>query len=345
MEPVHETISPSDRATQRELAMLMMGSRVTQMIHVAAKLGIADRLAHGPQSAEALAQATGVQPHALYRLLRGLASLGIFAETDHSAFSLTPLAEWLRSDHPGSLHGFAVLYGEPWLWQAYGALMHSVQTGQTAFHHVHGTDLFGYLAQHPEDAAVFHQAMTALSNQELEAILAAYDFSQVQHLVDVGGGEGALVAAVLQAYPTLHATLFDVAPAIERAAAQLSQRGLADRCTRVEGDFFQFVPAGGDLYVLKHVIHDWLDDESIAILKNCRAAIAAGGRLMIVERVIVEGDPSQDAKLFDINMMVSAGGLERTDQEYAALLDAAGFRLERVIPTASPVSLIEATAA
>jgi hypothetical protein len=345
MEPNDEAPAPIDRAAQRELANLIMGFRVTQMIHVAAKLGIADQLSGGPRSAGELAQATGVQPQALYRLLRALASLGIFAESDNGVFRLTPLAELLRSDRPGSLRGLAVLYGEEWIWRAYGAMLHSVQTGETAFDHVHGTDIFGYLAQHGEAATVFHQAMTAFSGQELEAILTAYDFSQVQHVIDVGGGEGALVAALLLAYPTLRATLFDLAPAIEAAAPQLAAHGFLDRCALVSGDFFQSLPAGGDLYVLKRVIHDWPDEQSLAILKQCRAAIGAGGRLLIIERVITQDDSSREGKLFDINMMVSAGGQERTDVEYGALLAAAGFRLARVIPTPSPVSLVEATPA
>lgn len=329
----------------QQLANLIMGFRVTQMIHVVAKLEIADKLSQGPRFSHELAAMTSAHPQALYRLLRALASLGIFAELEDGYFGLTPLSNLLRSDHEGSLHGLALLYGEGWIWQAYGALLHSVQAGETAFQHVHGCDFFSYLGQHPDAAGVFHQAMTGFSHQELEAIMAAYDFSQVQHLVDVGGGEGALVVALLKAYPTLRATLFDLAPAIERAATNMTSHGLLERCALVSGDFFESVPSGGDLYVLKRVIHDWQDEQCIVILKQCRAAISLEGRLLIIERVITHGERSREGKLFDINMMVTAGGQERSDEEYASLLAAAGFRLRGVIPTTSPVSLVEAVAA
>jgi hypothetical protein len=257
-------------------------------------------------------------------------------------FALTPLADLLRSDHDLSLHGLALLYGDEWIWRAYGALLHTVQTGETAFHHVHGTDFFDYLGQHRDAASVFHQAMTGFSHQELEAILATYDFTQVRHLVDVGGGEGALVVALLQTYPPLRATLFDLASVIDRAATNVASQGLLERCALVGGNFFEAIPTGGDLYVLKRVIHDWPDEQCIAILRQCRAAITTEGRLLIIERVITRGDSSREGKLFDINMMVTAGGQERSDQEYASLLAAAGFRLTGVIATTSPVSLVEA---
>jgi hypothetical protein len=326
------------------LTDMIMGFRTTQLIHVAAKLGIADLLNDGPRHSEALAQATGADPQALYRVLRALTSLGIFAELNDGRFDLTPLAQLLQQDAPGSLRGLAVLYGEPWLWQAYGALSHTVQTGTTAFEFVHGANIFTYLAQHPDAAQIFQQAMTAFSGQELAAILAAYEFTNIRHAVDVGGGEGTLLAALLERYPLMQGTLFDLPPTIERVSKQRAgQTGPWARCTLVAGDFFQALPAGGDLYMLKRVIHDWPDAQSIAILKQCRIAIADTGKLLILERVIASGNDPSEAKLFDINMLVSAGGQERSREEFGALLEAAGFRLTQVIATASPLSIIEGT--
>jgi hypothetical protein len=186
--------------------------------------------------------------------------------------------------------------------------------------------------------------MTAFSGQELDAILAAYEFGQASHVVDVGGGEGALLAALLLAYPALHGTLFDLPPAIERAKEYFAQKELRARCRLVAGDFFQSIPAGGDLYILKRVIHDWRDEQSITILKQCRAAMSAGSRLLIMDRVVAPGNLPSEAKLFDINMMVSAGGQERTAAEFAALLQVAGFQLTRIIPTTCPLGIVEGLA-
>jgi hypothetical protein len=331
-----------ERTSSLVLIDMIMGFRTTQLIHVAAKLGIADLLNDGPRHSAELAQATGADPHALYRLLRALASMGIFAELNDGRFDLTPLAQLLRQDAPGSVRGLALLYGEPWIWQAYGALLHTVQTGTTAFESVHGMNIFSYLAQHPDAAQVFQQAMTAFSGQELAAILAAYDFTHVRHAVDVGGGEGALLATLLEHYPTMQGTLFDLPPTIERVRKQRAgQAGVWARCTFAAGDFFQAVSPGGDLYLLKRVIHDWTDAQSIAILKQCRIAMADEGKLLILERVIAPGNDPSEAKLFDINMLVSAGGQERNSEEFGALLEAAGFRLTQVIATASPLSIVE----
>lgn len=326
------------------LGNLIMGFRTTQLLHVAAKLGIADLLSQGPRHSHDLAQEVGAEPQALYRVLRALASLAIFAEREDGRFELTPLAQLLQSHGPGSLRDLAVLYGEEWVWHTYGALWHTVHTGEPAFDHVHGMGIFGYLAQHPQAAAVFHQAMTAFSGQELDAILAAYEFAQVGHVVDVGGGEGTLLVALLSAYPTLRGTLFDLPPAIERAEAYFAEQALRGRCSLVAGDFFKSIPAGGDLYILKRVIHDWRDEQSITILKQCRTAMSTGSRLLIMERVVAPGNLPSEAKLFDINMMVSAGGQERTAVEFAALLQAAGFQLTRIIPTTCPLGIVEGLA-
>lgn len=321
---------------------MLMGFRTTQMIHVAAKLNIADLLADGPLSADDLAKTAGANPRALYRLLRALASLGIFAEREDGRFQLTPLAEPLRSTAVGSLHGAAVLYGEPWCWRAYGELLHSVKTGEPAFDHAHGLGIFDYCQQNPQAAAVFNRAMTDFTGQEVAAILEAYDFSVFKIVVDVGGGHGAFLADLLAARRELRGILYDLPHAMEGARKLMAEAGVAERCAIVSGNFFQSAPQGGDLYLLKRVIHDWDDERAVAILKNCRDAIPDAGRLLVMEKVIPPGNTPSEATLFDINMVVSAGGMERTEAEYRALLARAGFVLTQVISTARPLSLIEA---
>ena len=340
-------MSPRDRqsaataADGSALRQLIMGFRTTQMIHVAAKLGIADRLAQGPQDADALARAVGAAPRPLYRLLRALASIGIFAETPQGAFALTPAARLLQSDVPGSLRTTALLYGDAVFWDAYGRMLHSVRTGEPAFEHAHGEPLFAHLANNPDAAALFHQAMSGFSAQEMTAILAAYDFSGFAHVVDVGGGEGALVAALLGKYPQLRATVLDLATVADGAQRLLADAGLTERASFIAGDFFGEIPRGGDLYLLKSVIHNWNDAAAANILRGCRRAMSDDARVILIERVIPAANVPSEATLFDINMLVVLGSQERTESEYRALFDAAGFRLTRVVPTDSPMSLIE----
>ena len=323
------------------LRQLIMGSRVTQLIYVAAKLGLADHLEQGPRTPDALAQAVGAQPEALYRLLRALASIGLFAETEDGAFRLTPLAELLLTNPAGSVRGLAILYGEEWLWQAYGHMLYSVQTGRSAFEHIHGESLYDYLGHHPAAEAKFQAAMSGYSAQEAAAVLAAYDFSGLGTVVDVGGGHGTLVAALLEANPQLAGVVFDVASVVAAAQRRLADAGLAARATCVAGDFFAALPSGGDAYLLKSVLHNWDDAAAARILRRCRQAMSRRARLLVIERVIPSGNAPSEAKLFDINMLVTVGGQERTEREYRALFQASGFDLTQIIPTYSPLSLIE----
>ena len=331
-----------DRATFEAVRRSIMGFRTTQMLHVAAKLGVADLLKDGPQDASTLAAAVGAHPRSLYRLLRALASLGFFAESADGRFELTSLAQTLRSDIPGSLHDTALLYGDSWVWGAYAEMAHSVMTGTPAFDHVYGQTMFEYLRSHPEAAPTFDRGMSAFSQQEAAAILAAYDFSAASSLVDVGGGLGALLAAILNAYPHARGVLFEHSSVIDRARSAISTAGLADRCVLESGDFFEGVPKGGDVYMLKSVLHNWDDDRSTTILERCRDVMAPGHKLLIFERIVPLGNESSEAKLFDINMLVVLGAAERTRMEYQALLQQGGFSLARVIPTTAPVSIIEA---
>jgi hypothetical protein len=323
------------------LRQLIMGFRTTQMIYVAAKLGIADRLAEGPLRAEALAHAVGAAPRPLYRLLRALASIGIFAETPERAFALTPMARLLQSDVAGSLRTTALLYGDRLFWDAYGGMLHSVRTGEPAFAHVHGEPLFAHLANNPDAASLFHRAMSGFSEQEMNAILAAHDFSGFAHVVDIGGGQGALVAALLGMYPRMRGTVLDLATVADGAQRLLAEAGVTGRASFIPGDFFGAIPPGGDLYLLKSVIHNWNDADATNILRGCRRAMADDARLIVIERVIPAGNVPSEATLFDINMLVVLGSQERTEPEYRALFDAAGFALARVVPTGSAMSLIE----
>jgi SAM-dependent methyltransferase len=341
MNHVRPARQPSEHHLRDVLREQIMGFRTTQMIHVAAKLGLADCLAAGPRPAEELAAAVGAEPQALHRLLRALASLGIFAQDEAGDFALTPQAELLRSDVQGSLRDIALMYGEDWLWQAYGNMTHSVRTGAPAFTKTHGQPFYGYLHAHPRAAARFNAAMSGFSSHETAAILEAYDFSDARRVVDIGGGHGALLAALLRAHPQLTGAVFDLPSVVAGAATVLSELG--ERVRAVAGDFFDEAPAGADLYVMKSVLHNWDDADAERILTTCRAAMAPDARLLVIERAVPEGNAPAEAKLFDINMLVVAGGCERTELEYRRLFDAAGLVLERVIATRSPMSVIVAS--
>jgi len=330
-------LSPSDRLMQ-----LASGAWVTQMIHVAAELGVADHLASGEKPVEELAEACGAGTDGLFRLLRGLASLGIFQETAPRQFALTPLAELLRSDHPHSMRMVGRLMGDEH-YLGWADLLHSVRTGEGAFRHRYGMSVFEWYQQNPDRGAIFDGAMGDHSRAQIDALLAGYDFSGITHLVDVGGGQGLLVQKVLAAYPSLYGTVFDqpqvVAPVVVPPA-------LAGRLSVQGGDFFAAVPAGADAYLLKHIIHDWGDDACLRILEHIRAAMAPGARVLLVEQVIPPGNAPFPGKLLDLNMLVmTEGGRERTPAEYATLLGKAGLSLQRIVPTPSPVSVVEAVAA
>lgn len=324
------------------LREMIMGFRTTQLIYVAAKLNIADHLRQGPQQVDVLAKVTGAHPSSLYRLLRALASIGIFEETDDGCFQLTPLAGPLQTDVSASLHAVAMLYGENWCWQVYGNILHSVITGQPAFPHVHGQIYFEYLNNHHDAAETFNKAMTAFSEQEINAVLSAYDFSAALKVVDVGGGHGRLITAILNNNKQAHGILFDQISVLADAKNFITNAALKTRCELIAGDFFHSAPPGGDLYILKSIIHDWDDEMAIRILKNCRRVMMSDARVVLAERVVPQGNEPSEAKLFDINMLTVLGGRERTVTEYKNLLRAADLQIINVIPTSCHLSLIEA---
>jgi hypothetical protein len=333
----------TENAPQQALWQMITGCFVSQAVFTAAKLGIADLLKDGPRHPAVLAEATATHAPSLYRLLRALASIGVFIEDEQGRFGLTPVAELLRTDAPGSLRAVALLTGSPLEWGAWGDLLYSVQSGASAVPHVFGVELWEYIARHPETNDIFHQAMSNISATELRAILSAYDFSAIHTLVDIAGGHGKLLFTILQAYPQMHGILFDLPTVIERAEEQLKATGVAQRCTLVRGDMFASVPTGGDAYIMKSVIHDWDDEQAVALLRVCRTAMPAHAKLLLISRILAPANVADPGKFMDLNMLVALGGRERTTAEFEALLDAADLALSRIIPTRSPMSILECT--
>ena len=330
-----------------EVLRLATAYQASRALYVATKLGVPDLLADGPGSAEDLAAATGAHAPSLRRLMRALAAFGVLAEGGDGRFTLGALGGSLRADAPNSVRALILMYGDEDFWRTWGDLEHCVRSGETAAKHLFGAeDAFARYAADPRLGAVFNASMTVLSATTAAAVAAACDLSGVGRVVDVGGGQGRLIAALLRANSELRGTLFDLPSVVAGAPRVLAEADVADRCEVAGGDMFEAVPAGGDLYVLSRVIHDWEDARATAILGNCRRAMGRRARLVLVERVLpdrVEPTPAvQSQVLSDLNMMVRTGGRERTEGEFGALLAATGFRLERVVPTGAPVSLVEA---
>jgi hypothetical protein len=323
------------------LLQMMTGYWVSQALYVAAKLGVADLLADGPRPVEELATVTQTDASSLRRVLRALASVRVFTEARPGTFALTPLAALLRTGTPDSMRALAIMYAEE-QYRAWGDILHSVQTGETAFERQFGTSYFAYLAQHPEADRVFNEAMTGWTTQLVGAVVDAYDFSPFKTVVDVGGSYGTLLAAILRSHPVARGILFDQPHVVAAAGEQLAAAGVAERCTTVGGDFFVEVPSGGDAYVLAQILHDWDDERSVAILRQCRRAMPAHGKLLVVELVLPPGEEPFFGKWLDLHMLVLLGARERTATEYEALFRTAGFALARVIPTAAGASIVEA---
>jgi O-methyltransferase/methyltransferase family protein len=330
----------SQPSLRQQMAQMLSGYWVSQSLYVAARLGIADLLDDGPQSVADLARATSTHERSLYRLLRALASIGVFAEQAGRRFALTPLAETLCSDSSDSQRALALMVGEE-QYRCWGDLINSVRTGQTAFERLYGKPIFAYLAEHPEQARIFDAAMTSIHGHETAAMLDAYELSNIGVLADLGGGNGSTICGVLGRYPRMRGILFDLPGVIERARPALAQAGLADRCELASGSFFESVPAGADAYLLRHIIHDWDDDQATAILRNVHRAMPNHARLLLVESVIPPGNDPDWAKFLDLAMLLLPGGLERTEDEFRQLFQQAGFALTRIVPTATPVSVIE----
>lgn len=327
-----------------EMRRLIVGHALTIAISAIATLTIPDHLAEGPKDAAALARLTGTHEDFLRRLLRFLASEGVLEALDGDRFALTERSRWLRSDVAGSLRARAVFTGSSLSWTGWGKLLDGLRTGTSTVQAAFGQPLFDYLKTAP-DAATFHEFMAHQTAASVAALLEAYDFSGAREIVDVGGGQGALLAGVLRAHPRARGILFDTPGVIAGARALLDRAGVVGRCRLVGGDFFAEVPAGADLYLLKFILHDWPDAECVRILQNCRQAMAPGGRVLIVEHMISEDAGHDIARFMDINMMVFTSGRERTRGEFIDLLDAAGLQLRAAFPTPISLHALECVAA
>jgi len=331
-----------DKASpESRLLQLITGNWPMQAVYTAARLELADHLHASPKTAEELAPLVGAHAPSLYRLLRALASLGIFAEEDSGRFVMTPMADKLRKESDKSLWAAAIMMGEEH-YTAWGRLIDGVRTGKTSFNLQYGEGVFDYFEKHPEPARIFHRAMTELTSQTHVAAIEAYDFSQFRKLIDVGGGRGTLISAILRANLQLRGAVYDLPSVMEQTRRYLAEQGVADRCEALGGDFFQSIPSGADAYILSTVIHDWHNADSLRILRNIHAAMNGPGTLLLVELVLKAGNEADFGKLMDLNMLAMAGGLERTAEEFRALLAEAGFELQRIIPTRSPSHVIEA---
>jgi len=325
-------------SSEQALNQMIGGYWVTQAIYVAAELGVADCLTTGARAVEEVAEQTGANAGALYRVLRALSSVGIFQEDGDRRFSLTPLAERLRSDVPGSQRSFAIMNGAE-LYQSWGNLIHTVKKGEEAFRETYGATFFEYMTDRPDRHAIYDEAMNGIHGPETEPMLDAYNFSPFGTVVDVGGGNGATLAGILNRHPSVRGILFDLPGVADRARTLLASAGFNGRCEVVGGSFFSSVPAA-DAYVLRHVIHDWQDEECITILRNCRNAMNPDGRVLVVENVIPNGNTPSFGKWLDLMMLV-VGGRERTEKQYRELFAQSGLRLNRIVPTAHEVSVIE----
>jgi len=338
------TSSPAAGSAEhaRRLLDLSLGLLRSRVLHTAAELGLADELAAGPLTCEALADRTECDPDALYRLLRALCAMGIFTELGHRSFALNDAAHLLRSDEPRSVRDLVRYLGAGWNMRTQAEMLQSVRTGSPAFDLAHGMPLFDFLARHDADARLFDAALSRFTSGQVEAVIASYDFGRFSKVVDVGGGNGELLLALLRKHPGLRAVLLDRADVVEAAASRFAVQAMEGRIELVAGNFFESVPDGVDACILKNVIHDWTPDDAVRVLGHCKRAVGAGGTVLVVETVLKGRNAGEFGKLMDVGMMVTTGGRERDESEYAALFESAGLKLLRVIPTKSPWSLLEA---
>jgi O-methyltransferase domain len=323
------------------ILQILNGAHVAGAVACLTQLGIPDLLNGTARSSAELASELGVNPQALYRLMRATACAGVLSEGPEGMFSQTPQSRVLRSDATPSLRALAILYGREWHGVGWSHLEYCIRTGKQALEKVYGQHVFEFLRQRPEEAEIFNGAMTDLSMMDGPAVAAAYDFSGLRSIVDIGGGHGLLLATLLQKAPQLRGTLYEM-PHVLEGAKNGPLKPFLDRCTFSSGDMFSSVPAGADAYIMKHIIHDWSDELGIKLLKACRAGVNAGGKLLVVDSVIRPGNDFSPSKFLDLQMLIFPGGQERTEKQFRTLLAAAGWRLTRIIPTAAIDSIVEA---
>ena len=323
-----------------QLNRILIGAALSRAVCSIAEFGVADLIQVGqPQPVEHLAVATKTHEASLYRILRFMASHGIFQEFGNRTFGHTPLSIALRSDAPGSYRGAAQMFHH--VFAGWDGLHHSIQTGEPGFNKVFGAPIFNYIPTHPELGPIFDAGMGSLNFYETPAMLEAYDFTGIQVLADIGGGNGSLISALLSRYPSMQGILFDLGHVVQRAKEHLKAAGLADRCMVIEGNFFEIVPAGADAYLFRHIIHDWTDEQCAQILGHCRRVISANGKLLIVDCVVPGGNAASLSKDYDMTMLAFPGGQERTEAEFRSLLKASGFELTSITPTTTMISVVE----
>jgi O-methyltransferase domain/Dimerisation domain len=337
----------SEQTTAPDPAMhifqLATGYVISTALQLAVQVGVADHLAAGPRTAQQLAAATGTNEDALYRVLRALASVGVFDEVEPRRFALTPAADILRKDAPRSIHDVVAFIADPLHMRVYADAIESLRTGKPAAEKTLGKPMFAWLAEHPEYSSTFNRAMTNMSAAIVPAVLEAYDFGDIGLLVDVAGGHGQVLRSILRKYPAMRGILMDLDHVLAGAKPYIEADGVADRCQTVAGDFFKAVPPGGDGYVMKHIIHDWDDERAAQILRSIHTAMGSKhGKVILLEGVLAPGNEPGLGKIMDLEMLLLPGGRERSAEEFRRLFDRAGFDLVRVVPTTSPVCVIEA---
>ena len=337
-------VSRTEPQAAQQLMQMANGFIFTAALYPIAKLKIADLLVHGPMPVTELAQKTKSNVDALYRVLRLLASVGIFAELSGKVFALTPMSDCLRADAPGSMRDMVIFMGNPFHAKVWSDLSYSIETGKSAVEHVYGKPCFDAIFGDPEIAYDFNMAMTCFSRQIAPVLLDAYDFSGIGTLMDVAGGHGAILCEVLSRYPAMKGILFDMPNVIEEATCHICSLNMDHRCETVTGDFFEQIPAGADAYYMQHIIHDWADEPALKILVNCRRALEGrkDGRLIIVDSVVPETSEPHFSKILDLEMLLMPGGRERTEREWRELFTKAGFEITQIVPMQAAESVIEA---
>jgi hypothetical protein len=332
------TMTPTQLPPHAQMMQFILGKWISKPIYVAAELGIADMVADGPKSIDELAHMSKTHAPSLYRVMRALASVGIFSERGERSFALTPMAECLKR---GAMRSIALMFNSDWHDRAWGHLLYSVRTGKVAFDKAHGIPIFDWFKEHPHAAEIYHEANAIKAMTSHRAIIDAYDFSGIATLTDVGGGHGALIAEILRAHPAMKGVIAEVPVVVKGAKGFIHTRGLDARCQVIACDFFTWIPPGSDAYLMSHILHDWDDEGCQRILENCHTAMKPGSTLLVVESIIPPGNESSIAKLLDLEVFVMGGGRERTEGEFRDLFESSGFTLSRVVPTQESISVIE----
>ena len=337
----HEAAAKKEVPPPLQMLQMMSGFWIARCIYILAKLGIPDVIKDGPKTAAELAEVTEAHAPSLFRVLRALAAVGVITHDHQDRFGQTPLSETLRSDVPGSMRAFALTELGEEHYPAWGELLYSVRTGGIAFDKAFGEPCWEFFKKHPDNAKIFNDAMSGMTAQTEQALHDSYTFEGIGTIMDVGGGHGGFITSILKRNPSMRGVLFDAPQVIEGARQPVAESGVGDRCELIGGDFFKSVPKGADAITMKMIIHDWNDEQSIAIMKNCYSALPENGKLILVEAVVPPGDEMHFSKFIDLNMLVMTGGRERTPEEFRKLYEASGFQLTRIVPTESPFSVVE----